>query len=80
MEQKAWAIYLESGILLSKKVYADWRAVQAAYWDDFITVLEPMCCEDVIAYFDDEYPDRVHPTAQEIRSFFAGDAPELRPE
>lgn len=78
MEQKAWVIYLKSGILLSKKAYADWRAVQAEYQDAFITVLEPMCCEDVIAYFDDEYPNRAFPSAQKIMDFFAGDAAVMR--
>ncbi len=80
MNQKAWIIYLEKETILSKKAYADWREIQAEYRDDFVTALEPMCCEDVIAYFAEEYPDSVLFAEQKIRDFFAGDAPVLRPK
>ena len=75
METRARIIYLETedrcDILLSKKEYPDWRAVSADY-PDYKTDLGPWCCESIIAFFAEEYPNRHFFTEQEIRDFFAG--------
>ena len=75
MEQRARIIFLETedccDILLSKKPYADWRAVAADY-PDYKTDLGPWRCETIIAFFAEEDPKRHFFSEQQIRDFFAG--------
>ncbi len=52
---KVTIVYTEGGMLLTKKHYADWRAVQD-FFDDYVTSLGPRAGEDLMRYLDVLYP------------------------
>lgn len=48
-------IYLRSGpIVLSKKPYADWHAIQAAY-PDYMASLSPKTAAEIIDFFTNDF-------------------------
>jgi hypothetical protein len=75
MSGKATLIYLEGNILLSKKVYNDWREIQEEYYENFKTSLIPMTCEDIISFFQEDFKDedRWPFSKSRIISFFEGE-------
>ncbi len=69
-------IFTESSLLLSKKDYQDWRAIQEEF-EDYKASLGPWPETDVAAYLDDEYPDIV-PSAQiQVSEFLKSDKVEV---
>ncbi len=73
MENKAWLIYLETGLLLTRKAYNDWREIQKEYWDIYIANLAPMTAEELLEYFQWDLGEETKwPfTRREIQDFFA---------
>lgn len=55
MNSKAYIIYLEDSVLLSKKEYLDWHGIQDEYYENYKTSLSPMTCEEIILFFKDDY-------------------------
>lgn len=54
MKKKAYYIILENHVLLSKKLYSDWRQIQDEY-KDYKSSLEPLNEEELIDYFANDY-------------------------
>ena len=54
MTDKAYLIYLEDKLLLSKKEYSDWREIQDEYYETYKANLSPMTCEELIRFFKDD--------------------------
>lgn len=54
MTDKAYLIYLEDKLLLSKKEYHDWREIQDEYYKTYKTSLSPMTCDELIRFFEDD--------------------------
>lgn len=54
-EKKATIIFLEDGLILSKKVYKDWKEIQDEYYDKYKTSFPPMTCNEIMEYFEDDY-------------------------
>jgi hypothetical protein len=68
-------IYLRSGlVLLSKKDYADWRAIQAAY-SDYMTSLGPWTAADISEFFRQDFGNEADwpLSPAEIEAFAASD-------
>ena len=57
---KATLIYLDDGVLISKKLYLDWKEVQKEYWENYKTSLPPMTCEELIMFFRDDFGEETH--------------------
>ena len=55
MNDKAHYIILEDAVLLSKKDYSNWREIQDEYHETFVTSFSPLTCDELIAYFEDDY-------------------------
>lgn len=60
MAQKAYIIYLEDNLLLSKKKYNNWLEIQDEYYDKFKTSLGPMTCEEMISIFKDDFGEEIN--------------------
>jgi hypothetical protein len=72
-------IFLEEGILLSKKHYDSWWDIQAEYWDTFKASLGPWPVEAVIDYIEFDYrPPYVPFTRDQILAFAESDDLVLR--
>lgn len=71
---RATLIYLEPGMLLTKKPYRDWREIRAEFQDDYIASLNPMTCRELIGNFADDFgEDAAWPFSKdEIIRFFDG--------
>ena len=52
MGNRAVIIYLNDGMLLSKKEYSCWKEIQDEYYEKYITNLEPMSCDEMIFFFE----------------------------
>lgn len=63
-------IHTETGLLLSKRAYPSWRAIQDAY-PDYKASLGPWDADEVIDYLADEYPDIAPSAAEQVTSFLA---------
>jgi len=75
-KEKAYMIFLEKSVLLSKKEYSHWREIQYEYYETFKTSLAPMTCEEMISFYESDYgcDDTTWPfTKEQIRNFFRGD-------
>ena len=55
--KKATLIYLEDGMLLSKKDYSSWKEIQDEYYEKYTTNLTPMTCQDMISFFEMDFGD-----------------------
>ena len=55
MGNKAVIIYLNDGMLLSKKEYSCWEEIQDEYYEKYIANLEPMSCDETIFFFEDSF-------------------------
>ncbi|MBQ8314154.1 MAG: hypothetical protein IJ427_14325 [Lachnospiraceae bacterium] len=53
-EQKATVVYLEDGMLISKKEYSCWKEIQDEYYEKYITSFKPWSCEEIISFFEDD--------------------------
>lgn len=70
-------IFVEDGILLSKKTCASWRDIQAQY-ANFTASLGPWRAEEMIGWLDDEYDDLFPTARQQVEQFLLG-SEESRP-
>ena len=52
----AYLIFLRSGIVVSKRPYADWRAIQDDY-EDYKASLGPWTAAEIADYFAMDYSD-----------------------
>lgn len=57
IENRAIIIYLEDCMLLSKKEYLNWKEVQEEYFEKYKTNLEPMTCEEIISFFQEDFKE-----------------------
>ena len=75
MENKAVIIYLNDSILLSKKEYSCWKEIQDEYYEKYIANLEPMSCDEMIFFFENEFvQEKNRPFSRErIIEFFEKD-------
>ena len=55
MANKATIIYLDEDMLLSKKEYSSWKEVQDEYYEEYVTNLVPMSCEQILAFFEEDF-------------------------
>lgn len=55
--KEATIIYLEDGMILSKKTYSNWMEVQEEYYDKYKANLSPMTCEEVIKFFEEDFKE-----------------------
>jgi hypothetical protein len=72
-------VFLRSGLLLSRRPYADWREVQDAH-DDYLTSLGPWTAEEIADYFAHDYTsdDARWPfSRRQVEAFFASSAETL---
>lgn len=72
---KAYLIYLEDALLLSKKKYSNWYEIQDEYCKKFKTSLVPMTYEEIISFFTDDFgEERNWPFSNKIiQDFFSGE-------
>lgn len=77
---KATLIYLEDCIVLSKKVYNDWREIQDEYCNTYKTNFPPLNCEEIIAFFKDDFREEKYwPfSKKEIVDFFKSNSETIR--
>ena len=75
MGNKAVIIYLNDGMLLSKKEYSCWKEIQDEYYEKYIANLEPMSCDEMIFFFENEFvQEKNRPFSRErIIEFFEKD-------
>lgn len=60
-------VYLrQGGVLLSRKVYADWREIQSEF-EDFMASLGPWAEDEVVEFLTGEYPDLSPGAAEQVR-------------
>lgn len=50
-------IYLDNGVLLSKKEYKDWWEIQDEYYDHYKTNLTFSTYEEIIQFFKEDFKD-----------------------
>ena len=55
--KEAIIIYLDDGMILSKKKYSSWIDVQEEYYDKYKANLSPMTCEEVIQFFKEDFKE-----------------------
>ena len=72
---KAVIIYLDDCMLLSKKEYSCWKEIQDEYYEKYKASLEPMSCDEIIRFFEDEFlqEERWPISRKRIIGFFRGD-------
>ena len=82
MENKAVVIYLDDGILLSKKDYSCWKEIQDEYDETYITNLSPMSCDEILLFFKNSFQqEEKWPFSRErIITFFEKDELLIRSE
>lgn len=62
-------IYLKSQMLLSKKQYSDWREIQDEFVD-YVASLGPWTEQEVIDFFQDDFPSESWPFSKaDIKAF-----------
>ena len=66
-------IYTRSALLLSRRAYASWWAIQAEF-ADYQTSLGPWPVEEMIDFLHEEYPDLWPSAAAQVAALLAGDA------
>lgn len=67
-------IFLEDGLLLSKKQYDSWWDIQAEYWDTFKASLGPYPVDVAIEWIEFDYPPSNTPfTREQINAFAESD-------
>lgn len=73
---KATLIYLDNGVVLTKKEYQDWREIQDEYWDHYKANLIPLTCENIIEFFEMDFREEAYwPFSKnDIIQFFEGEA------
>lgn len=71
--KKATLIFLNHALVLTKRVYADWREVQDEYYAHYKANLEPLSCEEIIDYLNEEYEGELPFSEKELRQFFEND-------
>ena len=54
---KATIIYLDNGMLISKKEYANWLEIQEEYYENYKTSLLPMTCKEIISFFEEDFKE-----------------------
>lgn len=54
---KATIIYLDNGMLISKKEYANWLEIQEEYYENYKTSLLPMTCNEIITFFEEDFKE-----------------------
>lgn len=69
---KATLIYLDRGVLLSRRRYNSWQEIQAEYWNDYKTSLSPMSCQELLDFFAEDCGEEANwPFSKdEILAFF----------
>lgn len=55
MGNKAVIIYLDDGVLLSKKEYSCWEEIQEEYYENYVASLSPMTCDEILLFLEDEF-------------------------
>lgn len=77
---KATIIYLQDCMILSKKEYTSWKEIQNEYCESYKTSLEPATCEEILAFFEEDFKEEVNwPFSREcIVDFFVGDKMYIR--
>mgnify|MGYP000018458115 CR=1 FL=1 len=71
--KKATLIFLDHALVLTKRVFRNWREVQIEYYAHYKANLEPLSCEEIIAYLNEEYGNDLPFSEKELRQFFEGD-------
>ncbi len=73
-------VYLDSGMVLSRRPFADWRAVQD-HFPNYKTSLAPEAAGHLVDHLTDEYPEMTEETgcgwAEVVAAFLATPAPDL---
>lgn len=79
MKDRARLVYLETGLLLTRKEYNDWKEIEEEYWDIYTANLEPMTAEELMEYFQWDFhgEERWPFSRREILDFFAGEEESL---
>ena len=54
---KATIIYLDNGMLISKKKYSNWQEIQEEYYENYKTSLLPMTCNEIITFFEEDFKE-----------------------
>ena len=55
MGNKAVIIYLDDGVLLSKKEYSCWEEIQEEYYENYVASLSPMTCDEILLFLEDGF-------------------------
>ena len=63
-------IYTEAGVLLSKRQYSSWRAIQDEY-PGYKASLGPWTPEEVTDYLSQEYSDLSSSASEQVGAFLA---------
>ena len=76
ISSKVTVIYLDDCMLLSKKIYSDWKEIQDEYPKTYKASLKPMTYEELISFFEIDFIDEKDwPFSRnEIREFLSGRA------
>ena len=64
-------VFLEDAMVLTKRTFADWRAVQDRY-PSYRTSLSPEPPSDLASYLSEEYPEMTEATGRSWREVIAG--------
>lgn len=75
MNKNITYIILENNVLISKKEYSDWRAIQDEYFDNYVTSMGPWTVDEFLEYLKDDFKDESNwPfNTQDILEFIATD-------
>jgi hypothetical protein len=76
----AHLVFLDSGVVLTKQSYSDWREIQGDF-DDYKASLGPWTAAELADYFANDYTkdDAKWPfTRDQMESFFDSDAEVMR--
>ena len=77
--ERAVLVYCEQRVLLDRRDYLDWRAIQAAY-PDYLTSLGPWERGSIVEFLEESFgvEDRTWPFSRTaIAQFFSGSGPTL---
>ena len=66
-------VFLESGVLVSKKTYADWREIQEDF-SDYKASLGPWKQDEVVEWLEFEYSNLSPSASEQIRSLMSSDS------
>ena len=70
-------VFLKSGLLVSKKKYADWREIQEEFLD-YQASLGPWSQDEVVEYLEFDYPNLSPSASRQIESLMASDSEMLK--